>query len=80
MVENFYKITKAQAETLGKFIYSPGEGFDPFCNEQKDGMFLVSEKMYLKLKELSQIKKIDFTKLSLIEKTSINTKVFVIQK
>lgn len=79
-MESFYKITKEQADMLGKFLFAPNQGFDPYCSQQKDGTFLVSEKMYLKLKELSQLKKIDFTKLSLIEKAQLETKPFDIKK
>lgn len=29
-MENFYKITKAEAELIGKFEYAPNQIFDPF--------------------------------------------------
>jgi hypothetical protein len=72
-MENFYKITKAQADLLGRFEYQKNFAFDPYCSEQKDGTFLVSEEMYLKLKENSIIKKIDFTKVTKIATTDTKT-------
>lgn len=62
MVEKFYKITKEQAEILGKIEYKKGCVFNPFCSEQNDGTYLVRESMYNELKEFFDNKKIDLSK------------------
>jgi hypothetical protein len=68
-MENYYKITPAQAALIGKFNYSTFEAIDPFVGEQKDGSYLVSETVYNLLKERTEIKKVDFTKLTKIPDT-----------
>ena len=35
-MENFYKITKEQAELIGKIQYGKWEMFDPFVGDQKE--------------------------------------------
>jgi len=71
-MENFYKITKAQASLLGKIMYAANHQFDPFCSEQKDGTYLVSEKMVLLLK--TTLSKVDFTKRPKITEAEKDTK------
>ncbi len=73
-METFYKITPGQAALIGKFEYAPNQFIDPFVNEQKDGTFLVSDFIYQLLKERSEIKKIDFTKLDAITKVQVDSK------
>lgn len=73
-MENFYKITKAKADLLGRFEYEKNHRFDPYCSEQKDGTYLVSETMYLKLKDSAKLQPVDFTKCVKIEETSKDTK------
>ena len=77
-MENFYKITKVQADLLGRFEYEKNFSFDPYCSEQKDGTFLVSEEMYIKLKENSIIKKVDFTKST--KTSTLDTKEILIDE
>lgn len=77
-MENYYKITPAQAALIGRFNYSSFEAVDPFVGEQKDGSYLVSEKIYNLLKERVEIKKVDFTKLSLIDETKAKADAKVI--
>ena len=72
----YYKITKDQAALIGKIMYAENRQFDPFVNEQTDGTYLVSDDMYNLLKERDEIKKVDFTKRPLIEKKSIDSKIF----
>lgn len=71
---NYYKITKEQADAIGYFKYSDCEAFDPKCSEQSDGTYLVSETMYNMLKDRPEFSKVDFMKLSRIDKSQINTK------
>lgn len=80
-MENYYKITKAQADLIGKFNYSSFEAVDPYVGEQKDGSYLVSETIYNLLKDRAEIKKIDFTKLVKIDETTAkaDTKVITIK-
>ena len=67
MQKNFYKITKAEAFLIGRFEYLPNKMVDPFMGEQKDGTYLVSEKMYKLLNQNPNFQKVDFTKLELID-------------
>ena len=46
---DYYKITKAEADLLTKFSYAKEEAFNPYCSEQKDGCFIVSDLMLKKL-------------------------------
>lgn len=70
-MENFYKITKEQAQQIGKFSEA-GYTFDPFVGEQKDGTYLVSEKLYEVLKGSDNLKKVDFSKLEKISGNKID--------
>ena len=79
-MERFYKITKSDADLIGYFEYSVNEAIDPFVGEQKDGSVLISEKMYLILKEHSKIKQIDFSTKELVEKDILDTKEIIITK
>lgn len=76
-MENYYKITKAQADLIGKFNYSSFEAIDPFVGEQQDGTYLVSEKVYTLLEERPEIKKVDFTKCEKISQAQLNTKAVI---
>lgn len=69
-----YKITKKQAEAIGKITYSENQAFDPFVNEQKDGYYLVSETMFNLLKTRAEFNAIDFTKLTKITEAQIDSK------
>ena len=73
-MENFYKITKAEADLIGKFEYAPNQAVDPFCGEQVDGNYLISEKMYLILKDHPKLQNVDFSKKQLVGKDFLNTK------
>ena len=73
-MEKFYKITKDQANTIGRFEYAPYQMLDPFVGEQEDGTYLISEAVYELLKNRDEIKKIDFSKCELIEKDKLKTK------
>lgn len=77
---SFYKITKEQAQLIGKFEYEKWQMFDPFVGEQKDGTYLVDEKMYQLLKERSEFKKLDFTKQAFITKQSVDLKPATLTK
>ncbi len=74
-METFYKISKENAELIGRFMYDQHKMFDPFVNEQKDGTYLVSSDMYELLKQRAEIIKVDFTKLALIDKLAIDSKI-----
>lgn len=73
-MENYYKITPEQAALIGKFEYAKNQAIDPFVGEQKDGTFLVSEQVYEMLKERSELKKVDFSKLTKVPKENLDTK------
>jgi hypothetical protein len=73
-MEKYYKITKEQADLLGKIMYAKNQMFDPYCGETKDHNYLVSEEMYLTLKERTEFSKVDFTKKSKINKSDIELK------
>lgn len=73
-MENFYKISKEQADLLGKIEYAKNQMFDPYCGETKDHHYLVSEEMYLMLKERTEFSKVDFKKKTKIKKSDIELK------
>jgi UDP-N-acetyl-D-mannosaminuronate dehydrogenase len=73
-MEIFYKITKEQAELIGRFYYAKDKAFDPFVSEQKDGTYLLSEKMYLVLKDHANFKKINFDEIQKIDETKVDPK------
>lgn len=75
-MEKFYKITPEEANTIGRFDYDINRSFDPFCGEQIDGSYLVSEEMYNLLKEHENFKKVDFSKKELIEEKDLEFKTF----
>ena len=71
----FYKISKEDANKVGSFEYETGYEFNPFCSEQVDGTYLVSVDLVEQLKDNENIKKVDWTKLEVINSTQINTKI-----
>lgn len=73
-MEYFYKISKTDANKVGKFEYGNGQVFDPFCSEQVDGTYLVSESMINLLVNNENIQKVDWTQLEMIDSNQINTK------
>ena len=73
-MNTFYKISKLDANKVGSFEYETGCEFNPFCSEQVDGTYLVSVDLVEQLKDNENIKKVDWTKLEVIDKTQINTK------
>lgn len=60
-MENFYKITKAEAEIISYFEYATNQAVDPFAGEQKDGSYIISEIVYQLLKDHPKFKQIDFS-------------------
>ena len=75
IMNTFYKISKLDANKVGSFEYETGYGFNPFCSEQVDGTYLVSFDLVEQLKDNENIKKVDWTKLEVINSTQINTKI-----
>ena len=74
-MNTFYKISKLDANKVGSFEYETGCEFNPFCSEQVDGTYLVSVDLVEQLKDNENIKKVDWTKLEVINSTQINTKI-----
>lgn len=74
-MENFYKISKIDANKVGRFEYDNGCMFDSFCSEQVDGTYLVSVYLVSELSDNENIKKVDFSKLEIINQSQINNKV-----
>lgn len=79
-METFYKITKEQASIIGVINYAIGKQFNPFVGLQKDGTYLVSSEMYKLLKTRAAIKRVDFTKLEIIDTTKLNPETIEIKK
>jgi hypothetical protein len=73
-MENYYKISKTDANKVGKFEFGNGEMFDPFCSEQVDGTYLVSVDLVERLSENENIQKVDWKQLTIINQSQINTK------
>lgn len=67
-MSDFYKITKAQAEVIGRFVYQEASEFDPFVGEQIDGTYLIEASLYERLKDRPEMKKVDFTKTPKVKK------------
>ena len=78
IMNTFYKISKLDANKVGSFEYETGYEFNPFCSEQVDGTYLVSIDLVEQLKDNENIKKVDWTKLEVINSTQINTKIIII--
>jgi hypothetical protein len=76
-MENYYKITKAEADLLGRFEYAPNMAFDPYCSEQKDGTYIVSETMYLILKNNDKFKTVNFESKTKVNDTKVKADVKV---
>ena len=74
-MNTFYKISKLDANKVGSFEYEVGYEFNPFCSEQVDETYLVSVDLVEQLKDNENIKKVDWTKLEVINSTQINTKI-----
>lgn len=74
-MNTFYKISKLDANKVGSFEYETGCEFNPFCSEQVDGTYLVTIDLVEQLKDNENIKKVDWTKLEVINSTQINTKI-----
>ena len=74
-MNTFYKISKLDANKVGSFEYETGYEFNPFCSEQVDGTYLVTIDLVEQLKDNENIKKVDWTKLEVINSTQINTKI-----
>lgn len=70
----FYKLNISQAETLGKFEYETNKRFDPYITDG-DNNYYVSEEMYQLLKDTPQFKKLDFTKLTTVDKIEFNVQL-----
>ncbi len=66
----FYKITKAQANSIGIFEFGNSEVFNPFCGEQVDGTYLVDVNLVEKLQDNENIQKVDWQQLDIILETS----------
>lgn len=73
-MNTFYKISKEDANKIGRFEYAIGEMFDPFCGEQTDDTYLVSISLVEKLKDNENIMKIDWKTISQINDSQINNK------
>ena len=75
IMNTFYKISKLDANKVSIFEYETGYEFNPFCSEQVDETYLVSVDLVEQLKDNENIKKVDWTKLEVINSTQINTKI-----
>lgn len=73
-MEFFYKITKENAEIVGYFQYPVDCAFNPFCAEQVDGTFLVSVSLVERLKDNSNIQKVDWSSMEIIPASESNLK------
>ncbi len=71
----FYKISKTDANKVGRFEYVEGCIFDPFCSEQVDGTYLVSVDLVAELAENENIKKVNWNNLTVINSSQINSKI-----
>lgn len=75
------KIPKEQAELIGVIKFRKDDcdcEINPFCSEQKDGSFLMTEDLFISVKEIPEVKiqfdKVDFTSLERITKEQSDLK------
>lgn len=73
-MNTFYKISKEDAETVGYFEYGVDCAFNPFCSEQMDGTYLASCSLVEELKDNENIMKVDWTSMTIIDESQIDTK------
>jgi hypothetical protein len=73
-MNTFYKISKEDADKVGYFEYESGNAFSPYCSEQVDGTYLVSCNLIELLKDNENIIKVDWSAMTVINETEINTK------
>jgi hypothetical protein len=73
-MNTFYKISKEDAETVGYFEYGEWDAFNPFCSEQMDGTYLVSCSLVEELKDNENIMKVDWSSMTIIDESQIDTK------
>lgn len=59
-MEFFYKISKTQAEAIGKFEYQTNQFFDAMAAPQKDGTYLISASLAYDLQILKPFENFDF--------------------
>ena len=76
-MENFYKITKGEAELIGVILYEENKEFNPFVGEQTDGTFLISEKMYELLKNTEQFQRVNFSEKQKISSVNLDNKTMM---
>lgn len=77
MMKCYYKITKEQADLIGDINYDKDKSFNPFVGEQKDGSYLISDEMYLIIKDRKELKGLDLTKQPALTREDIDLKPFV---
>ena len=77
-MDNFYKITKEEADLIGRIMYSQCQMFDPYCGETEDGFYLIEDSVYELLKDREEFKKIDFLSKTKINKEDIQLKSSII--
>jgi hypothetical protein len=73
-MNTFYKISKEDAEAVGYFEYGVDCAFNPFCSEQVDGTYLASCSLVEELKDNENIMKVDWTSMTIIDESQIDTK------
>lgn len=73
-MSKFYKITQDQSKSIGEFFYDEDKMFSPFVGLQEDDTYLVSEDIYLHLKDYDEFKKIEWDTLELISSEDVKLK------
>ena len=80
MAEEFYKIEKAEASKVYK-EWTDENGIHRIieaCNEQEDGTLLIAKSEYEKIKDDTEVKKIDWSKKTLIREDEVASKTIEI--
>ena len=76
----YYKITKEQADNIGKFEYDKNKQIDPFVGQQIDGTYLISEKLANDLKGNKNLNQIDFSKCEIIDEEKAKASIIIDEK
>lgn len=70
----YYIISPAEADLIGKFTIDDCNGVDPYCGEQNDGNYVISEDVVVACKNHANIKKVDFASKTSVEESSLDFK------
>lgn len=72
-MENYYAITKHQANKIGRIDYDNGKRFDPFVGEQTSGFYIINEVIYNEIKTRPEFEGVSFDNTKLTSDINLRT-------